>query len=189
MKKIIKFILLRLLFYLQKPFLKYKKHLLTLYSYHNLKNTYDNLFLNGEIIITDESNFFVENNIHIGNNAFFRTEGGLYIGANTHISRNVTIYTTNHNYNGDRLPYDESLIKKSVKIGKNVWIGMNVCILPGVSIGDGAIIGMGTIVYNDVKELSIIGQSGMKYLKKRDSNHYNEQEKKCSYGYVGGRKI
>ena len=72
----------------------------------------------------------IENNVHIGENAFIRAEGGLFIGENTHVSRNLMLYTVNHNYKGKNVPYDETVIKKPVHIEKNVWIGMNVNILP-----------------------------------------------------------
>lgn len=93
----------------------------------------------------------------IGNNAYFHGCGGLTIGNNVQISRNVTIYTANHNFNSNsHMPYDNTEVYGPVSIGNNVWIGMNVSILPGVNIGDNAIIGMGAIITKDVAPKSIV---------------------------------
>ncbi|WP_305154047.1 DapH/DapD/GlmU-related protein [uncultured Duncaniella sp.] len=93
----------------------------------------------------------------IGNNAHFHGSGGLKIGNNVQISRNVTIYTANHNFNSaTHLPYDNTELYGFVTIGDNVWIGMNVSILPNVTIGDNAIIGMGAIITKDVAPRSIV---------------------------------
>ena len=132
----------------------------------------DNVVLHGKLTVHCPSLLNVSGNVHINTNAFLRCEGGLSIGENTHISRNLTVYTANHNYKGDKLPYDHTLIKKAVSIGENVWIGMNVCILPGVTIGEGAIIGMGAVVSSDVEPLAIVGGNPARIIKYRDREHY-----------------
>jgi acetyltransferase-like isoleucine patch superfamily enzyme len=145
--------------------------------------------INGKLIVSDPRSVCIGNNVHIGDNILFASQGGLTIGDNTHISRNVTIYTLNHNYHGERLPYDEIAIPKPVSIGKNVWIGTNVCILPGISIGDGAIIGMGTTVTQDVPPLAIIGNQPSRILKSRNIEHYEKLEQTDSYGGVNGQQL
>ena len=142
--------------------------------------------IHGRFHVTGAKNIHLGSNIHINENAFFRGEGGLFIGDNTHISRNLIIYTVNHQYQGTRLPYDEQKVLKPVHVGANVWIGMNVLIVPGVSIGDGAIIGMGTIVSQDVPALAIIGSAAQRILKTRDEAHYNHLIASKSYGGMGG---
>lgn len=93
----------------------------------------------------------------IGEGAYFHATGGLKIGGNVQISRNVTIYTTSHNFHSDSyIPYDNTECYSSVIIGNNVWIGRNVCILPGVTIGDNAIIGMAAVITKDVPERAIV---------------------------------
>lgn len=144
---------------------------------------------NGKIIITDPACVSIGNNVHIGDNAYFNTMGGLVIGDNTHISRNVSIYTQNHNYNGNALPYDDSHILKPVSIGKNVWIGMNVSIIPGVSIGDGAIIGMGTVVSQNVPPRAIVGNQPHRIVRTRDELHYQILDSNNDFGGVNGKKL
>ena len=141
---------------------------------------------NGEVAITHPETVALGNNIHIGNNAWFSSAGGLTIGDNTHISRNVTIYTVNHNVKGKALPYDEIQVPKPVSIGKNVWIGMNVSITPGVRVGDGAIIGMGTVVSKDVPPLAVVGSAPIHQIGTRDEAHYENLNTAQQYGGING---
>jgi len=143
--------------------------------------------LNGHMYITGHSQIEIGDNVHIGSGAFIRGEGGLKIGSNAHISRNLVLYTFNHNYEGTRFPYDEKKVFKPVTIGRNVWIGMNVCIVPGVTIGDGAIVGMGTVVSKDVPPLAIVGSSPPVILKYRDPAHYKALEEARKFGGRNGQ--
>ncbi|GLB50837.1 sulfotransferase [Neptunitalea lumnitzerae] len=180
-------------FKLYRYLLKFEKDEVALVKQKYLKSFQSvgfNCRLNGSNwIFINPKKIILGNNIHIGNNAYFNAKGGLIIGDNTHISRNVTIYTVNHDYEGECLPYDNNEIHKSVIIGKNVWIGMNVSIVPGVRIGDGAIIGIGSVVGRDVGPLEIIGNSSQKTLKKRSSDHYERLLKEQKYGGVNGKAL
>lgn len=129
----------------------------------------------------------VDDNVHIGANAFFMCDGGLKIGENTHISRNVTIYSRNHNYMGEKLPYDHKHIYKKVCIGRNVWIGMNVTILPGTQIGDGCIVGAGSVVYGRIPDMSIVGANGVTKIGERELGHYKQLDAEKRYGREDGR--
>ena len=145
--------------------------------------------INGKIYVREPNKLILGNNVHIGEGCYFAAEGGLTIGDNTHISRNVTIYTINHNYEGSSLPYDCSYLLKPVAIRKNVWIGMNVCIVPGVRIGDGAIIGMGTVVSRDVAAGTIVGSPPQRVLKTRNNEHYRLTDSLKKYGGRNGLPI
>lgn len=129
----------------------------------------------------------IGNNVHINRRAFIRADGGLKIGDNVHIARNVTIYTYNHNFKGNALPYDHTLLRKSVVIEKNVWIGINVTIIPGITIGEGAVIGAGTVISKDVPPLAIIGGVPQRIIRFRDKCHYVKLENSHQYGGVNGR--
>jgi maltose O-acetyltransferase len=140
----------------------------------------------GRFRVSGPQNLYLGNNVHINDNSFIRAEGGLKIGDHTHISRNVVIYTMNHDYEGERLPYDEKKVLKSVEIGRNVWIGMNVSIVPGVIIGDGAIIGMGAVVAQNVPPLAVIGSQPTRMLKARNVEHYDTLEREAAYSGMSG---
>ena len=145
--------------------------------------------VNGALHLSGAKGAAIGNNVHIGDNAYFRAEGGLVIGDNTHISRNVTIYTVNHEYEGEALPYDHRLRYRAVTIGRNVWIGMNVNIAPGTRIGDGAIIGMGTTVSGVVPPLSIVAPQKPQVLAHRDPDRYARLEDARRYGSPSGRLL
>lgn len=147
------------------------------------------VWIHGPVTITCPHMVEIEENVHINRNAFIRAEGGLHVGANTHISRNLTLYTMNHNYEGVLLPYDHQRVTKKVKIGRNVWIGMNVSITPGVTIGDGAIIGMGAVVTRDVPEYAIVGTAPARILKHRDAEHYKQLDKGQRYAGSSGYPV
>jgi len=144
---------------------------------------------NGKIKVSFPRNVFIENNVHIGDNCLLNGRGGITIGENTHISRNLVIFSANHNYQGECLPYDNTHTLKPVTIGRNVWIGTNVVILPGVSIGEGAIIGAGTVVNRDVPPLAIVGAPEFNILKYRDRNHYEKLDNEKKYGGVNGEPL
>ncbi len=140
----------------------------------------------GRFKVTCPERMEVGDNVHFGDNAFIRAEGGLTIGDNTHISRNLVLYTINHQAEGERVPYDDQMVAKPVKIGRNVWIGMNVCIAPGTSIGDGAIVGMGTVAFGDVPPMSVIGNPPWRVIGQRDQARYQRLEGDRAYGGPNG---
>lgn len=156
--------------------------------WRNFQSYGKDIIINGKCSITGYRNIHVGNNVHFGNNSRIRGEGGLYIGDNTHISRNLVLYTVNHQFEGSRLPYDEEHISKEVRIGKNVWIGMNVIILPGSTIGDGAIIGAGTVISGTVPPLSIAVGSKFRVIGKRNEDKYWALESANKYGEIDGRE-
>lgn len=118
--------------------------------------------------------------VELGDNVNFngmsiRGAGRCVIGNNFHSGINCTILTSNHNYNGTKIPYDEEMIKKEVLIGDQVWIGDNVLILGGAVIEEGAIIQAGSVVVGRIPAMSIAGGNPAKVFKMRDVEHY----KKC----------
>lgn len=118
----------------------------------------------------------------IGNNCHFNGMkvtglGPCEIGDNFHSGFGCIILTSQHNFYGKNLPYDNTHIIKDTKIGDNVWFGINVTILPGVSIGNGVIIQAGSVVVNNIPDLAIAGGHPAKVFSKRDIEHYNKLSK------------
>jgi len=125
-------------------------------------------------------------NTFLGINAHFNGtriegKGRVTIGNNFHSGSEVLIITSNHNYEGSMLPYDETEIHKCVTIGDNVWIGSRVIILGGVTIGDGAIVQAGSVVINDIGYCEIAGGAPAKPFKKRDITHYERLKNENKY--------
>lgn len=118
----------------------------------------------------------------LGNNVNFNGMeinggGDVSIGDNFHSGKKCLIITQNHNYNGTKIPYDETYIYKNVTIEDNVWIGDRVIILPGVTIGEGAIIQAGSVVVKNIPPFSIAGGHPAKVFSKRNIEHYNKLKK------------
>lgn len=116
-------------------------------------------------------------NTSIGSDSHFNGitvngHGHLKIGNHVHAGEELLVITSNHNYKGNKLPYDNSYIHKNVIIGDNVWIGSRVIILPGVNIGNGAIIQAGSVVHRNVDELAIVGGNPARQFSSRDPEHY-----------------
>jgi acetyltransferase-like isoleucine patch superfamily enzyme len=117
-------------------------------------------------------------NVNLGNNVNFNgmhisSGGRVIIGDNFHSGKNCQIIAQYHNYDqGKRIPYDNTLINKPVKIESNVWIGHNVTILGGVTIGEGAVLQACSVVVCNIPPLSVAGGNPARVFKKRDSDHY-----------------
>lgn len=116
-------------------------------------------------------------NVFLGNNCHFNgieiPKGGIVkIGDNFHSGKSCMILTKYHNYEGAKVPYDNTYIVKNVTIEDNVWLGNNVIILGGVTIGEGAIIQAGAVVVSDIPACAIAGGNPAKVFKERDKEHY-----------------
>ncbi|MFQ5509839.1 MAG: acyltransferase [Leptospirillia bacterium] len=149
----------------------------------------EGVHLNGRVTIAFPELAELGDNVHVGDGSQLMAKGGIRIGDHTHISRNVVIYSANHNIEGERLPYDDTYLEKPVVIGRNVWVGANVCITPGVTIGDGAVVGMGCVVSRDVPEMTIVGNEPFRVLGRRDEAHYRKLDAAGKYGGVNGRSL
>lgn len=103
------------------------------------------------------------------------------IGQYFHSGGGCMIITSNHNYEGDALPYDYTDIVKDVKIEDFVWIGNRVMILPGVTIGEGAIVQAGAVVVNDVPPCAIVGGNPARVFKYRDREHFERLKQEMKF--------
>lgn len=134
-----------------------------------------NIRIRSDVVINGPEHVAAGNDISIGEGSRIMAYGGLTIGDNVIISRDVTIYCSDHPFGGDNpLPFGEGRNPRPVTIGDNSWIGAHVRILPGSSIGEGAIIGMGAIVAGEVPPCAIIGQPKFRLLGERVHDEYNK---------------
>ncbi len=144
------------------------------YKVKRFKQNLKNIRIEGKFSWANLENIKLGEYIYIGPDSKFWGEGKVIIGNNVIIGPNLTIMTSNHNYEGELIPYDKVNIIKDVKIEDNVWIGANVNIVPGVSIGEGSIIGMGAVVVKDVPKYSIVGGNPAKVIKYRNVENYTK---------------
>jgi acetyltransferase-like isoleucine patch superfamily enzyme len=148
---------------------------------NKIKNKGKDLRIHGNVFMGGLENLKIGDYVRIGSGAFFYCQGGLTIGNNVQFSRNVLIYTSNHNINSSAIPYDRSYTSKPVKIGNSVWIGMNVVITPGTTIEDGAIIGMGTVVSGIVPKGAIVVGQKTRIVGYRDMEDFYKKDLEKKY--------
>lgn len=124
------------------------------------------------------------NNVTIGEYSCFKdsyieSSGGVEIGSYVHGAINLVIWSSNHVYNSEMIPFNYEYVYKKVIIKDFVWIGEGVKILPGITIGEGAIIGMGSVVREDIPDYAIACGNPAKVIKYRDIDCFvkNKMEK------------
>ena len=142
------------------------------------KSVGTNLTVNHKSHVTE--NTILGNNVNF-NGMCIQGHGDVMIGDNFHSGEDILIITQNHNYEGEKIPYDESNILKPVTINDNVWIGTRVTILGGVVIGEGAIIQAGSTVVSDIPDCAIAGGHPAKVFAYRNKEHYYDLKKKEQY--------
>jgi chloramphenicol O-acetyltransferase type B len=120
-------------------------------------------------------------NVHLGDhvsfndNVFFNGSGEVHIGSYFHSGVNLTIISSNHNYDtADAIPYDKVRIHKPVHIKDFVWVGNNVTIIPGITVGEGAIVAAGSVIVKDVPDFAIVGGNPAKVIKYRDIERFQK---------------
>lgn len=156
----------------------YDKFLLPKYEYkvqESVKESGRNLSVNGPTYINAET--YLGDNVNF-NGMRITGEGSVKIGDNFHSGSDCLILTSNHNYNGNKIPYDETSIEKRTVIEDNVWLGTRVTLIPGVKIGEGSIIQAGSVVTKDIPKYAIAGGSPAKIFSYRDKDHYKNLKDK-----------
>jgi len=129
---------------------------------------------------------YLSKNTYLGKNTSFngmeiRGWGKVTIGDNFHAGGKCLMICSNHNYQGELLPYSPEYIHKDITIGDNVWMGDAVIVLGGVTIGEGAIIQAGSVVVKDVPPLAIVGGHPAVPFKHRDKEHYERLKKEGKF--------
>ena len=127
------------------------------------------IYVNGETVLNE--NTFLGRNVNF-NGLKIIGKGRVEIGDNFHSGMNCILITDNHNFNGNKIPYDDTYIVREIIIEDNVWIGHGVIILGGVKIGEGAIIQAGAVVVKDIPALGIAGGNPAVVFKQRSGEHY-----------------
>lgn len=127
----------------------------------------------------------INHNTSLGNNVNFNGLvvtglGNVVIGDNFHSGIGCRLITSFHNYEGNAIPYDSTIINKNIIIEDNVWLGDNVIVLGGITIKEGAIIQAGSVVVSDIPVCAIAGGHPARVFGNRNKERYfdlKEQKK------------
>jgi len=136
-----------------------------------LNGSIEGLCVNG--IVSISGNTYLGEHCNF-NGMIIQGAGKVSIGRYFHSGENCRIITQNHNYEGGKIPYDETLVIKDVTIGDFVWMGTGVTILPGAQIGEGAVIQAGSVVSGKIPDYAIAGGAPAKVFKYRDIEHFKK---------------
>ena len=120
-------------------------------------------FFSGEVYVGDYCNF---------NGMSVLGGGKVVFGDYFHSGTECMIISQNHNYEGNKIPYDNTYKYKNIIIGDYVWFGNRVIVTGNVNIGEGAIIAAGSVVCKDVPPLAIVGGNPARVIKYRDKEHF-----------------
>lgn len=128
-------------------------------------------FCCGENIVKVNKHTSIGNYVHI-NGMIIMGSGKVCIGDYCHFGAELLILSDSHNYEGNKIPYDKTLILKETIIEDFVWCGARVTILPGTRIGEGAIIQAGAVVHGNIPSNAIAGGNPAKVFKYRNREHF-----------------
>lgn len=155
-----------------------KRRLLTLIALMKIEDYKTRPFVNGLTIF----NKYTKLGLNCNFNGFrVYGNGQVIIGDNFHSGKGCYIVTQHHNYEGTKIPYDDTYTFKRVEIEDNVWFGMNVSVLSNCNIGEGAIIQAGAVVVSDIPKFAIAGGNPAKVFRYRDKEHYLELKDKKQF--------
>ena len=126
-------------------------------------------------------NLILHDNIVLGENIFINAQGGVEIGSGTITGPDVMIFSVNHIYDSEILPFAEELSLKPVVIGENCWIGARVFICPGVSIGEGSVVAANSVVTKNFPPCSVIGGNPAKLIKTKNKEMNSKAKEKSIY--------
>lgn len=129
-----------------------------------LTKTHEGTYIIPPMEIDFGKQIFLRKNVFINHSVTCMSAGGITIEDNVQIGPEVTMVTTNHDFN-DRY----TLCCKGIHIKKNVWIGARAVIMPGITIGENAVIAGGAVVTKDVEADTIVGGNSAKVIKKLDA--------------------
>jgi acetyltransferase-like isoleucine patch superfamily enzyme len=137
--------------------------------------------MGGVSIVGNLDNFKIASTSHLKSNTYIDCIGGVEIGEYFHTGKDLVILSTNHNYEGMAVPYDETYVKKPVVIKDFVWFGIGVKVLPGVTIGEGVVVGMGSIVTKSIPPYAVVGGNPAQIIKYRNIEEFKKLKKEKKF--------
>lgn len=133
-----------------------KKHLSNLLFSRKYKRKFDKQDFHVSFKCDNFENFEFGRKCYIGPHCHFDALGGITLEDYVIVAPHVKIWSYNHDFKHEMVPYGPRNICDPVTIGKGVWLGLQSIILPGTVIGEGSIVGAGAVVKGFVEPYSIV---------------------------------
>ena len=120
-------------------------------------------------IITAGGSLQIGEGSQLGANNYITCQGGVEIGAHVLSASNLSMISSEHQYQDVDLPIlDQGSKHAPIKIGDDSWIGINVTILSGTTIGKHCVIGANSLVRGDFPDYSVIVGNPARVVKRYD---------------------
>lgn len=110
--------------------------------------------------------------LHVGAGTVIQAGGGVSLGAGVVISFDCVLWSINHDYEGECLPYGLARVQAPIVIEDYVWLGRNVLVAPGSRIGEGVVVAMGSVVSGQVPPLAVVAGNPARVVKFRSPWRY-----------------
>lgn len=111
-----------------------------------------------DVHIFSPSRLELGRNVSINRGSVIHAGGGVRVGDNSAIGPGVIIYSQNHVFRRNDIPFiEQGYDLAPVTIGSNTWVASRVIVLPGVTIGDDCVIAAGAVVTADVPSGVMVG--------------------------------
>ncbi|NRA80942.1 MAG: acyltransferase [Pseudoalteromonas sp.] len=140
--------------------MSFLKNILKLYRFFIFNKKYSGFFKGQDFhysfVCDNHNGLKFGKKVYIGPSCHFDAKGGIELRDYSIIAPHVKIWSYNHDFKSDMIPYGNEDILKKVVIGKGVWVGLGAIILPGTEIGEGCIIGAGSIVHGQIPPYSLV---------------------------------
>ncbi|WP_051563829.1 acyltransferase [Enterovibrio calviensis] len=125
-----------------------------------------------DVTVLGKASLTLKGPCHIGRGTVIQAGGGVELGHNVVFSFDCILWSINHDYEGECLPFSHARVKRPIVIGDNVWVGRNAIIAPGSQVGEGAIIGIGAVVMGKIPPLAVVSGNPAKVVRFRSVNRY-----------------
>ncbi len=96
----------------------------------------------------------VRKSLAVSGGCYIQATHGIEFGSNTIWSFNVTMVTSDHDFDDFRLENSDK--SGPIKIGDNCWVGSGVVILPKVTLGAKTIVGANSVVTKSFESGNVV---------------------------------
>ena len=123
----------------------------------------------GATILAAGGNIQIGTDCQIGGNNYFTCQGNIKIGNNVLFASNVSIISSEHNYQDVDVPImNQGSRVAPVEIGDDCWLGINATVLSGTTIGKHCVVGANSLVRGQFPDYCVIAGCPAKIVKKYD---------------------